>query len=302
MYYYTIYGLFIQSEIEITAFQEVNQFASNTDVYAIEYAEVSYIGYDFIDDFVIREYTNDGFLYVIKDVVAFLITEKRMKLFPLVDNKKVWQSYLIGGAMSIILIQKGFFLLHGSAVESNDSAFLFLGLSGVGKSSLVAGLDQRGYNIITDDICAISKVDDDLFINDGTKQVRLLKDAVKSLNIENVTALDHPITQPKYGYNFSRKPIGYKTKVMQIVELVVDESMNEEIRLEKIDSFGKIELLKGNIYKEDLAKTLKAHTQNFQFMMLSANEIACYRIKRRNKHYDLGSLVEFVQQSIIMAD
>ena len=80
MYYYTIYGLLIQSEIEITAFQEVNQFASNTDVYAIEYAEVSYIGYDFIDDFVIREYTNDGFLYVIKDVVAFLITEKRMKL------------------------------------------------------------------------------------------------------------------------------------------------------------------------------------------------------------------------------
>jgi len=302
MYYYTIYGLHIQSDIEIEAFQEVEQFASNDEIYRIESAEVNFKGYKFIDDFVIREQTNHGFLYVIKDVVAFLITENRMKVFPLIDNRKVWQSYLIGGAMSIILVQMGCFLLHGSAVQSNESAYLFLGLSGVGKSSLAAGLDQLGFNIITDDICAISKSDKDLYISAGTKQVRLLKDAVKLLNIKNVLPLDHPTAQPKFGYNFPRKPTEYKTKVVKIVELVVDEKMEEEIEMERIDSFGKIKLLKANFYKEDLAKTLKAHALNFQFMMLSAKGIECFRIKRKHKNYELNSLIEFVQQRIIRND
>jgi hypothetical protein len=298
MYYYTVYGIQIQSEIEIEAFQEVKKFTSDLEIYTIEKAEISFEGHVFIDDFVIREYTDNGFLYVIKDIVAILITENRMKICPLIESRKVWQSFLVGGAMSVVLIQKGFFLLHGSAVQFKDSACLFLGRSGVGKSSLATGLGQLGYTIITDDICAISNVNNDLFISAGTKQVRLLKDAVESLNIKTATALDHPTTQPKFGYNFNRKPTESKTKVVKIVELVVDESMKEEICMERIDSFGKIELLKANVYKEDLANTLKAHTQNFQFMMLSANGIDCLRIRRKKKNYSLKKLVDLIDQNL----
>ena len=298
-YLYQTYGLSIKSDFKIDAFQEVKEFANDDKIIRIEDSAVDFKGYDFIDGFLIREYTEHGFLYVIKNVVAFLVKEDCMLMQPLCDNNKVWQSFLVGGAMSIVLIQRGYFLLHGSAVKFNSSAFLFLGLSGVGKSSVATGLGQKGYTIITDDICAISKSEEDLFISAGTKQVRLLKDAVEVLKIKDVTSLDHPNARPKFGYNFDREPLEYKTKIKTIIELVIDESMEEEVVIEEIVAFERIELLKSNIYKEDLAKTLKAHFQNFQFMMLSANNIKCTRIRRKNRNYDLYSLVDLIQKKVI---
>jgi hypothetical protein len=301
-YFYQTYGLSIASDFKIDAFQEVGEFENDSDVVQLEKSTINFEGYTFIDDFVIREYTEQGFLYVIKNVVAFLITENRMQIFPLIENSKIWQSFLVGGAMAIVLIQKGYFLLHGSAIENKNSAYLFLGLSGVGKSSLATGLGEKGDSIITDDICTLSRIDEDLYISLGTKQVRLLKDAVEALEVKNVTALDHPTTKPKYGYNFDRKLDDSKIKVEKIIELVVDESMEEEIMVEKIVSFESIELLKANVYKQDLARTLKADSQNFQFMMISANTIECLRIKRRDSDYDLNTLVDFVKENIIDCD
>jgi hypothetical protein len=45
--------------------------------------------------------------------------------------------------------------LHGSAVTIGDRALLILGPSGVGKSTIAAGLRDRGFGFVTDDACAI---------------------------------------------------------------------------------------------------------------------------------------------------
>ena len=45
--------------------------------------------------------------------------------------------------------------LHGSAVTIGDRALLLLGHSGAGKSTIAAGLRDRGFGFVTDDACAI---------------------------------------------------------------------------------------------------------------------------------------------------
>jgi hypothetical protein len=45
--------------------------------------------------------------------------------------------------------------LHGSAVAIGDRALLILGHSGAGKSTIAAGLRDRGFGFVTDDACAI---------------------------------------------------------------------------------------------------------------------------------------------------
>ena len=45
--------------------------------------------------------------------------------------------------------------LHGSAVTIGDRALLILGHSGAGKSTIAAGLRDRGFGFVTDDACAI---------------------------------------------------------------------------------------------------------------------------------------------------
>ncbi|MEO7820590.1 MAG: hypothetical protein ABIR51_03650 [Sphingomicrobium sp.] len=63
--------------------------------------------------------------------------------------------YLLGSAMGMLLHQRGILPLHANAVEVDGRAFAFMGASGAGKSTLAAWFHDRGFGIISDDVCAI---------------------------------------------------------------------------------------------------------------------------------------------------
>ena len=58
--------------------------------------------------------------------------------------------------MGIILMQRKILPLHGSAVAIDGKAYAFIGESGAGKSTLAAAFMNKGYELMTDDIVAIS--------------------------------------------------------------------------------------------------------------------------------------------------
>lgn len=62
---------------------------------------------------------------------------------------------ILGGCMSIILRQRGYFTLHASSVSIHNAAIGFLGGSGWGKSTLAAALHTRGHCVLTDDVMAL---------------------------------------------------------------------------------------------------------------------------------------------------
>jgi hypothetical protein len=64
--------------------------------------------------------------------------------------------FLLGTVFGILLHQREHIVLHASAVRVNDKAVLFCGRSGTGKSTLAAALDSRGFDLVTDDLCAIT--------------------------------------------------------------------------------------------------------------------------------------------------
>lgn len=62
---------------------------------------------------------------------------------------------LYGFAIAAALQQKGFFVLHASAVEISGKAVAVAGGKTQGKSTLVAHLVARGHRLISDDVTAI---------------------------------------------------------------------------------------------------------------------------------------------------
>ena len=67
----------------------------------------------------------------------------------------VVSSFLTGSAFAALLQQRQFLTIHSSAVMTDAGAVMFVGRSGVGKSTTLAALYARGYAMVTDDVAAI---------------------------------------------------------------------------------------------------------------------------------------------------
>lgn len=67
---------------------------------------------------------------------------------------------LLGAVMAVLLHQRGFLVLHGSAVAITGQAAIFLGNKGAGKSTMAAALLALGHPLIADDVVAVDCTSD----------------------------------------------------------------------------------------------------------------------------------------------
>ena len=70
-------------------------------------------------------------------------------------SRPLLRVYVLGMALSAILHQRGFMVLHGGACVLEDGAAVFIGSSGAGKSTTVAAFAARGVPILSDDMLTI---------------------------------------------------------------------------------------------------------------------------------------------------
>ena len=88
--------------------------------------------------------------------------------------------YLLGSAMGMLLHQRGILPLHANAVEINGRAFAFMGASGAGKSTLAAWFYDRGYAVLSDDVCIVRFSDNgSVLTSNGLPRLRLWREAVE---------------------------------------------------------------------------------------------------------------------------
>ncbi len=62
---------------------------------------------------------------------------------------------LLGTVLAVLLYQRGFLVLHASAVAINSGVVAFLGGKGQGKSTMAATLYARGHYLMADDVVAL---------------------------------------------------------------------------------------------------------------------------------------------------
>ena len=92
--------------------------------------------------------------------------------------------FTLSEALGLILFQKGYFLLHGSAVRIGDKGVVFLGEPGAGKSTTVAACAQQGYTVISDDMVCI-QVDETgrLLLIPAFPQIKIWQSTVDGLEL-----------------------------------------------------------------------------------------------------------------------
>ena len=63
--------------------------------------------------------------------------------------------------MGILLMQRRILPLHGSAIAIDGKAYVFIGESGAGKSTIASSFMKKGYQLLSDDVIAVSLLDGD---------------------------------------------------------------------------------------------------------------------------------------------
>jgi HPr serine kinase-like protein len=128
------------------------------------------------------------FLLSVPNVARFLLDNGNQIIFAPESEASTEDVpiFILGTVFGILLHQREQIVLHASAVEVNGKAVAFCGASGAGKSTLAAALAQRGYRLITDDVCAIGLSDTDPIVHSDGRQLKLWADTIEKLQLEDL--------------------------------------------------------------------------------------------------------------------
>lgn len=104
--------------------------------------------------------TDDRLLLVWPTFGSFLAVGGRELRVDSSHTDPEWLSlFALSEALGLVLFQRGYFLLHGSAVRHHGRGVVFLGLPGAGKSTTAAAFVQQGGHLLSDDLVCL-RVDD----------------------------------------------------------------------------------------------------------------------------------------------
>lgn len=90
-------------------------------------------------------------------------------------------TFLLGSVFGAILHQRSILPIHCNAIEMDGATFLFCGDSGAGKSTLAAFFQDRGYKLLTDDVCALRPEGDGFVAWPGIARLKLWGSALSQL-------------------------------------------------------------------------------------------------------------------------
>jgi hypothetical protein len=205
-------------------------------------------------------------LLLVKGVARFLISggsEIVVDRIGPADDDLV-RAFLLGSAFGALLQQRGFMALHGSCVQFDDRAIVFLGASGQGKSTLATAFHTRGYKVFADDVTAVTlSADGTPLVFSGPIHVRLLPDAHRMLG------LDLPAAD-RIGSDGDK-----------LVIRIRDEASSSRLTLHRLyvlvdcdQTASEISALRG----VDLVKNLLENLYRGEFLVAGADRLALYRL------------------------
>ncbi|MBI4647126.1 MAG: hypothetical protein HY738_11185 [Bacteroidia bacterium] len=204
--------------------------------------------------------------------------------------------FLLGSCFGALIHQRGLLALHGSAIEIENSAVIFTGLSEAGKSTLSAAFVQKGYKFISDDICVISSDKNDIpQIFSGFPQMKLWANSIEKLgdNPKNYSRIRRTLEK----YNVT--PNQYVTNPLPVKYIFELNSWNfPRFEIKNITGFDKFAIIKDNTYRARFLEGLEQLNAHFNISNSVAKYATIYKLHRPSSPFMLEELLGLVLQNI----
>jgi hypothetical protein len=223
----------------------------------------------------------DAILLNVPDIARYRIVAGREVIVDAADQASddSVRLYLMGSALGAILHQRGLLPLHANAIEIDGRAVAFMGRSGAGKSTLAAWFLNRGYPVLTDDVCVVENDTQGPVVHAGIPRLRLSPDA---LAMSGRSAKDY--RRAPAGAEKFHVPTGASQKpprpvpLAQICLLNRDDASDQTF--EVLQGVAALDAMMANTYRGGLVDLLGATERHLADCLALVRTVPVMRITR----------------------
>ncbi|WHY85212.1 aldolase [Neobacillus novalis] len=278
---YKAFGFSVISEIPLPELLHVENIGDSIDI-EVKIEDLTKKWFELSDEqnaFVIKE---NLVMFQVPNIATFSIEEgKKIAVSLLRENDEdVIRLYILGTCMGAILMQRKILPLHGSAVAIDGKAYAFVGNSGAGKSTTASALLNHGYQLLSDDVIAISlSLDGSIpFVTPSYPQQKLWQDSLTILGMESNDYRPIYGREDKYCIPVSSKFLSAQIPLAGVFELKKTE--NKEFKICPINSLERFYTLYRNTYQNCFIQNLGLMDWHFNTTAKIIDKIDIYQIHR----------------------
>ena len=186
--------------------------------------------------------------------------------------------FLLGSAFGALLHQRGVLPLHANAVVLDGRAIAFMGASGSGKSTLAAWFQDRGRNVLADDVCAVTVERGIPYALPGVPRLRLWRDALERSGRE--PGRFEPSFDGRDKFDVPA-PCPCAPVAAPLAALYVLENGEGEASIEPLRASQAVEALIAHTYRGSCVPLIGASVRHFAACLELARQVPVHLVRRR---------------------
>lgn len=300
-YTYHVYGLKLRSAIELP---ELLSAPPGGEEVEIRMGKVPEQLNGRASKGVLYQAIEGDFILRMKDVGAFRVQKgTTITLEPFTEKPSgLFRVFLLGSVMGAVLHQRGILPVHGSAVSNEKGALVIAGRSAAGKSTLAAALAARSYQLVADDISALTAYSKGFEVQAGIPWLKLWKDALDKTGLEaggkpDSAKLEKVRAQIEKYARDSRDIFTPEAHPLRSI-LVLHPWNRPEVQIRELSGSGKFEALSAHIYRQEFIHPLGLSLEHFGRLSKLSQFVRVWQVQRPASAWMMDELCELIEKKI----
>lgn len=208
------------------------------------------------------------------------------------------RAFLLGSCLGALLHQRGALALHASAIRTAAGAVLFAGHSGSGKSTLLTAFLQRGYEMLSDDVCAIVTGESgELMVLPAIPRSKLWDDAAASLGIDTTGLTPVYSRENKFDIPMVDRFGQDSLPLSRIYILTPHEGDNLEI--EPLVGLARIDALLVYTFRETFLDGLKRREGHLRLAAAAAERAPFFVVRAPRSRFSPYEIADAIEKAIM---